>query len=302
MDHSPRSRLLLALGAGCFFAGGATGWRLRDAAPTPPAAARQLPRGEVRKAVPANAADATAEKPPAAALAGVALAGVARDRRAALGWILQNNPPSADDHTLRDAFLAWTKSSPDAALAWAFALPAGKARDEIMPWSLGRLAETDPRRAVTLLATKLSAESQAEAAFQIAAYWSDHDPAAAAAWAGQLPEGWARLGALGSVAEKWGEADPEAAAQWIGGFPAGPDRDQAVASFSEKIASEEPESGLAWAATIGDAEARTEVVRRLTRQWLERVGAEARKWLLGTDQLTPAAKAKLLEEDAVPRG
>src|SRR5688572_12256982 len=93
-----------------------------------------------------------------------------------------------------------------------------------------RIAETDPAAAARLLASVGTRGADGVAPeFTIARSWAQRDPAAAAAWALDLPP-MQRTVALQLVAGIWGSQDPEAVRQWALRIPSGDRRDQALAA------------------------------------------------------------------------
>lgn len=52
-----------------------------------------------------------------------------------------------------------------------------------------------------------------------------------------------------------------------------------------------------WAATITNQNQRTNQIDNLAETWLRNDSAAARKWISGTDQLTPERKAQFLKRE-----
>jgi hypothetical protein len=54
-----------------------------------------------------------------------------------------------------------------------------------------------------------------DATLNIIQTWVTKDPASAANWASQLPDGDTKLAAIDTVSKYWEQTDPNAAATWI---------------------------------------------------------------------------------------
>ena len=275
-------------------------------------AAIQLPRA-VRDSVIKNLAGTWADKDPIAALAWASQLDVESTRRnavqrivdtwsgtdpaAAVAWVLQNYPPTGNENTLGHPYANWMASAPNDAIAWALALPAGQTHDGCVWQSIENLVTTDPQRAVELFRNNLPAKLRDQNAGWLAGRWADSDPAAAAAWAGQLPPGEWRDAALRQVAFYWAASDPAGAARWVDRVPAAQGRDAVVVAYSEQTVEADPEAALVWAATIGDENMRKNSIVNLVTQWQKNDPAAARKWIAGSGLLTAEQKAGLLKKE-----
>ncbi len=213
---------------------------------------------------------------------------------------------------------AWGQTNPNAALAWASALPVNDPR--YLPALQGvweGWTEADPAQAGTALRQALFGGANnrppVELAGAVARQWAQADPAAAAQWAAGLPPGGgARGAALYQVAtvwaladapeaarwaatlpggggetrvriwreiiNDWADNDPPAAGTWLGTLPPGRDHDEAVGAYLPKVEPVEPERALAWAATVGDPEIRAGQVQDVLSRWVRRDPPAARSW------------------------
>ena len=197
-----------------------------------------------------------------------------RDPEGALAWISANEasvPPEAFE---RVAYL-YARSDPAAAAAyvdrvpnraraaWIAAVTVGYATTDVQgatqflerfrgepgfdrgaPQLAMRIAETDPAAAARLLASVgTRAADGASPEFTIARNWAQRDPAAAAAWAIDLPP-LQRTMALQMVTGVWGSRDPDAVRQWALGMPAGDRRDVALAAAVRARGAAPPDPAL----------------------------------------------------------
>ena len=107
-----------------------------------------------------------------------------------------------------------------------------------------RLAETDPAAAARLLGSVgTRGPDGAAPEIAIARSWAQRDPAAAAAWALDLPP-MQRTVALQFVTGIWGSQDPAAVRQWALRMPAGGQRDQALAAAVRARGAAPPDPAL----------------------------------------------------------
>ena len=67
--------------------------------------------------------------------------------------------------------------------------------------------------------------------------WAGRDPAAAAAWVGQLPAGESQTTAAENLVLAWGRHDLPAAQAWVEQLPPGPARDKAGEQLAELVKS-----------------------------------------------------------------
>jgi hypothetical protein len=107
-----------------------------------------------------------------------------------------------------------------------------------------QMAESDPAGAARLLASTGTRGSLGVGAdLTIARSWAQRDPAAAAAWALDLPMP-QRMIALQTVTGTWGSQDPEAVRRWALAMPPGERRDIALAAALRARGAAAPDSAL----------------------------------------------------------
>jgi hypothetical protein len=121
------------------------------------------------------------------------------DPRSAADWWLKNEPvgnPSGDG-TLGQIIANWARIDQSAALTWAQGMSDSAAKQSALASIVGQMAGNEPQDAAAIVGT-LTGDAQGRAAASLASRWSRSDPIAAATWAKSLPEGAARVNAIGT--------------------------------------------------------------------------------------------------------
>lgn len=247
---------------------------------------------------------------------------------AALAWTQSHNDWRAQ-WGAGTVLAVMARTNPEAAIAWANAHPP-KNKDEgnwHMASVVSGLAKDDPARASTLAqsmdrseargramdsvldsffklqgpdAAKASVMALEEGPFKngissrLAARLAESDPAAAAVWAATLPAGEARPRVITEVVDEWAEKSPNEAGNWLNGLGNEPGMDEPRERFAWKVQEKDPEAAIAWASTITDERRRQETSYRLAREWMQREPDNARAWVSTTNQLSPEARERLL--------
>jgi hypothetical protein len=212
--------------------------------------------------------------------------------KAAAEWMMQKQPGSDITWLLN----SWVRNSPKDVLAWAKDLPDGEARRSAQVAVVQNLIWSDVEQARSTFARDLAPDAQTSVASNLANQWANRDLTAARSWAESLPAGGARENALGGIIRAWAMQDAAAATQWMERFAPGDERDRVVTQFASTVSRRDPEAALAWAASIGDADLRGAQLEQLASRWLQQDSAAARSWIANTDQLTPSARRRILEQ------
>ena len=137
----------------------------------------------------------------------------------------------------------WVRSDPDAALAWANALPKSQ-KAGAYTGVLGSLASTDPRRAASLASNLAPGGSREHVIGEIAQSWAESSPKEALDWAATL-EGKERQRALNTSLGELARTDRESAAKFVESMDAD-ERTTYLKSVSSEWASEEPAEAAEW--------------------------------------------------------
>ena len=231
------------------------------------------------------------------------------DAPAAARWMIALQPgPGLDAKTRQglatDAALAWADAAFDDAYAWAGALPDTALGDTLARALLGRLADTDPRRALALAEAR-GGEFLTAARTDLLRVWAKHDPASAVRTLGAAvfkpginSNNWELTNALAA----WNATDPRAAFDWIFALPADeprtirelvrrsadlaiakgdprpiadlllghpdiPERTRVVGSFLQDWAASSPEAALAWLDSVPDGSRRADLLAAALGTW-----------------------------------
>jgi len=169
---------------------------------------------------------------------------------------------------------AWSAKDPQAAMAWAEALPQGSARDTSIAAVASQMAGKDPQAAVTF-AQQLPDGGRDLALGKIIPSWARQAPAQASAALQSMTPGVNLDSATTAVATTWLQQDPAAASQWIDTLPQGSARDGAVTQLIATVSKNDPATGFNWAATIGDETTRNAQVVKTATQWANKDVAKA---------------------------
>lgn len=113
----------------------------------------------------------------------------------------------------------------------------------------------------------------------------------------ELPDEETRLQAVKDLAQSWSSGAPETFMSWLEKWPPSKDRDEAISSGLHWFpsANARPDRELAIAVTISDPTIRETKLASILATWSFQSFANAEAWIQGSNGLSPAAKAKLLE-------
>jgi hypothetical protein len=144
------------------------------------------------------------------------------------------SPGEQQDTMLKQAAEAWAKSDPQAAASWANGVTDPQLRGQINESIAAGLASVDPAKAADLVTKSMAAGEQMTTAIQdVASTWGAKDPAAAASWVANLPEGQTRGTALQTVLLNWGLNDLAATRTWVDSLQPGMVREDAEAALAK---------------------------------------------------------------------
>ena len=136
---------------------------------------------------------------------------------------------------------------PEAALAWAESLGGGRETALAEARIALVIADSDPRRAATMLADSGDAGRERDVAIvQVLQHWSAREPAAAADWLTMFPAGNFRKAGMHAVISRWLAADAPTAMGWLGSLQEPELRGEALATAAGVLASHPAETREAW--------------------------------------------------------
>ncbi len=214
------------------------------------------------------------------------------DPQAALNWLATNG--SITTWQAKNVIGGWLNQSPNDAIAWAQALPAGEKREAALGAVATRLADSDPAKAKAFF-QQLSSDRQDDISRDLMRTFYKQDAEQARQWAQSLPPGKSQADALNYVADEWYKKDPAAVAQWINTLPSGQGRDSAVDGYSASLANTDPANAMRCALTIDNALARFDAIEGVTNRWLQSDANAARNWIAASADLSDAQKSHLLK-------
>jgi hypothetical protein len=129
---------------------------------------------------------------------------------------------------------------------------------------------------------------------QLVQIFVERDPAKAAEWLRDLPEGASVKDSAGTVVNSWYLRDPTAVAKWVESLPAGPRRDEATQAFVRQAAVESAMGVAEWVETIADPKLRREATEQV--YWLMRNEDPegANRWLNKLQGVDPQWQARFI--------
>lgn len=190
----------------------------------------------------------------------------------------------------------WAAHSPEQALAWVRQLRDGKVRGNLLGRIVYRMASTDPEEAARLV-MQLPVAYQLDAASEVSSRWSRLDPAAAAVWVVQLPEGQARSWAHRNIASQWAALDPVKTVSWIESLPASDSHDAAVQAYAEAVRHADPVGASTLASTIADPKIRDTTLAGIAYEWLRTDKKAAVKWIGESTAMSAEMKQSVLPKN-----
>jgi hypothetical protein len=151
------------------------------------------------------------------------------DPAEAIQWTDQLPPGPVRTGLLQTAVTNWAAQDPQVAMQWVAGVADAGLKDQLAASLSVQYARADPVAAIRYAMNTIQSDALLNGSVaNIANAWGQADPAAAAAWVEQLPEGDARRMALAQVIDDWVNSNPNAAAAWIRTLPAGDVREQAM--------------------------------------------------------------------------
>jgi len=170
-------------------------------------------------------------------------------------------------------------------------------REEQLPATVAAITDTEVPAALAAL-TDSNSPSAAELRALLATRWAEQNPAAAAAWAGQLPPGPVRNDLLQQIAIPWAESDLPAVTDWVAELPA---TDPAKSEVSLAVAYEAARTNaliaLQLAAPLPASRERDDFLIHAVRQWTEADAATVGAWIASIPD--PALQQRLTAAFAV---
>ena len=188
----------------------------------------------------------------------------------------------------------WFRNDPDSAIAWARQQTDPHIQEAIWPNIASQLAQTDVQGALTI-AQSLTGDARTNAIGNVLSTWAQNDPASAAAYAIQMPDGPDKENSLRYIASSWMQNDPAGASQWIINLPSGPAKDGALQQGAFSALQSDPATAMNLAASIGNDQIRQSLQTNLASNWLRNDRPSAIAWIQNSG-LPQETKDNLLKQ------
>jgi len=108
--------------------------------------------------------------------------------------------------------------------------------------------------------------------------WAQTEPAQAADWVVQFPEGRLRDTAVQNLVQIWSE-QANKPTEWLDSLEDGPVRDAGIATYARKLAPWSPEIALTWAAKISNPQSQAHEIEALAQHWFALDRKAAGAWI-----------------------
>ena len=214
--------------------------------------------------------------------------------KAALEFVLAHPDPRGklSEQALSEAIGEWAKQDMHAAAAWAWEWE--RKGSDIDPSSIvwRRLGWKPEAEILETLSTAPNEAARHHALERTALECGGREPEKSLRLVALLPdeprrhamEQYGLIAASESVIKT---------SEWLDTLPAGPDRDAAIRGFAPVLAKSDAESAVIWAASIADETQRSELVRRLGTEWMNKAPSAAQQWMQSSEALTDADRAAI---------
>jgi len=281
-DFTMAERVADALPRGQFLQAEAADVLARAQVARDPALATQWALAEASPAIASRARQTVAEQL------------IAQEPETAMQRLLALPDSPARREMLGYAAAGWTQRDAEGALAWVRTMAAGETKDRIATSMGFALAQSDPVRAVGLLATLPEGRDRMAVIGAIGQTWIARDAEQAWRWARQLPAGATREAALAGIETGLGGAgsravrdDPTSAGRAgslaaAGGGAApltGLARDDELRRTFAALLDESPARAAGYLTSLPPADRRDDLVDELMRRWLPTNPEAARTWI-----------------------
>jgi hypothetical protein len=203
----------------------------------------------------------------------------ARDRAAAAAWMAAHPPASP----VASAALAhgWVTADPASLHAYLDELPSGVWKSLVAcSASEEALVADNPRETLRLLGKIADADPRRDELYAWAVTkWARTEPAAAAAWAAEVPDALLSDRLLAAAAIGHASSSPADAARWAMRTIASPEAlCSAVSAIARLWGASEPLDAARWIQTLPPGRAKDEGLENLLSVWAFRDQAQARAW------------------------
>lgn len=137
------------------------------------------------------------------------------DPTTAANWVVQNSNEESLPYNVSSIARQWSYADAEAAVNWAFGLPAGAAQDAAVAATLPSLAAKDPAAVEKMLVSQPPSKATDPARVRLVREYTVSDPPRAIAWANTVTDPGARDHMTQRIMDSWQRHDPAAAAQFV---------------------------------------------------------------------------------------
>jgi hypothetical protein len=168
---------------------------------------------------------------------------------------------------LRGVLSFMAESDPAGALALAQSLGDFPGNEPLTSVIYRQWANVDPQAAALQAAQSgVFGNGWQSPLAQVARTWAADDPMSAATWALSLTDPQAENRTISQVMREWARDDLNGAINWVNSLPPGTAYDAAAAALAISMAGTNLQDAIAWANNIGNSDARTIALQRISRE------------------------------------
>lgn len=184
----------------------------------------------------------------------------AANPRDAYAWADSNLSGPVRDEAINALVSHWAANAPDQAAKWFS--ETGSTSQPLLTALVGSWAAKSPADAARWVETLPDAINRDTGRVVAAREWAAQNPTeAAAAYPNPPPE----LAAV--LADIWGSSNPADAAHWVNQLPQGPSREEAAATLATVWAASDINAAAAWSANLPDPSVRAAAVEHIAATW-----------------------------------
>jgi len=204
----------------------------------------------------------------------------ASDPWAAANWAANVADVSSQRESLRQVGLVWAQTDLPQTIQWAQSWLDTEQRQSVCLALANEAVRTDPQTALTLAADLSLGQGSRNLVIHAAAQWAVADPAAAAAWAGQIEDVGLRDQVMSGIATEWSSRDPVAAATLaLQSISAGQSQDNALVGIVQRWAETDPETVANWVLAFPAGSLQQSALENLVKPWARQDAGQAGDWL-----------------------
>ncbi len=218
---------------------------------------------------------------------------------AALDWLAANaigDAAASMRASSGEVFKGWMETDAVAARAYAETVPPGPTKNAMHAALIADYSSRGRPAESAALFDQMTGPGRPKLAGEIAWAMARKDPAAAAAWAADLPADEEQAAAVTSIVESWSWTSPAAVLNWIAEFPEGELRDRAIGASINRFGSLDTGSSAEWVLQIGDPWKRALAAQQVFTFMRARDPAAAVAWLASVPGIDETVRRTTLHD------